>query len=48
MPAVERCRHFLNVLASVKDTSFTHRVCQALDDPEAVYLNRACRADALS
>lgn len=48
MPAVERCRHTLGFLAAVKDTSVTHRVCQALDDLEAAYPNQVCRADALT
>jgi len=48
MAPVERCRHTLDFLAAVRDTSVTDRVSEAPDDLEAAYPDRAGRAAALS
>lgn len=48
MPAVERCRHTLDFLAAVRDTSVTNRVSSALDEMEAAYPDPEGRAAALS
>jgi hypothetical protein len=47
MAPVERCRHTLDFLAAVRNTSVTERVSGALDDLEAAYPDRAGRAAAL-
>jgi hypothetical protein len=48
MAPVERCRHILDFLAAVRDTSVTGRVSEALDELDAAYPERADRAAALS
>jgi hypothetical protein len=48
MPPVERCRHTLDFLAVVRDTSVADRVSGALDELEAAYQDCESRADALS
>ena len=48
MQPVERCRHTLDFLADVRDTSVTDRVSGALDELEAAYPDRECRTAALS
>lgn len=48
MQAIERCRHTLDFLAAVRDTSVTDRVSGALDELEAAYPDCDCRAAALS
>ena len=48
MAPVERCRHTLDFVAAVRDTSVTDRVSGALDELEAADLDRVVRIAALS
>ncbi|MBX9931269.1 MAG: hypothetical protein K2Y56_06990 [Methylobacterium sp.] len=48
MPPVERCRHTLDFLAAVRDTSVADRVSTALNELEAAYPNHERRTAALS
>jgi len=48
MPPLERCRHTLDFLAAVRETSVTDRVCLALDEVEAAYQDQESRNAAFS
>lgn len=48
MAPVERCRHTLDFLAVVRDTSVTDRVSGALDELAAAYDDRESRVAAFS